>query len=1217
MSAEKIIRKHSIKASSIHTPACPGKRVYDPKPAFYVEHKLSPCTATASMFVYSQGNIITCAQRDTLIVEQRFLQHTEEVRLLEADTVSGRGDGKLVVSYDSGKTAIVWDCTTGDEMARFYSQENLTVAAWMRNGNIVFGDELGNVILFELSTSENLYVKTIDQVSITALAPAVDCRTFAIGFSNGSLYIATLQPCFTVLHDLTKPKITTSITTLAWHASSPRQKSVLLATQYCDGNLRIWSIPKYHICTETAKVMRILQRTDKVQNGPHWSAWSKNGRIIQFCERETWSWDVRTKNVTYEAVPTPDIIKGLAIYGPGAILFTLSHNNSVQQFNLKSSPHIVASVQHSTNRIPLSIQIPEEKERRKDILKFSDERGTTNMQTGAGNLGGDQNEIITASSSSSRENYGLEDSENYTTSHSEILSPISVRSQVSKTSRSSCGLQNISNMSRDTADETSISTGSSLHSSQGYSLDSSRGSISPSSSSSRSNNSLNSPFKNPYSHHKARQNHIQPSDLFKYTNYRLFNVVDRQQEALDTSKLSSHDCRRQMLRIIFGWDGEAEGLIEDEISRQPFGSVSRFLLAKWLGEIDINIMSPMSESMTYSDWMLLALCGINGASRHEKQNKIARAYVQRLLREGDIHTAATFMISLGDKNDAIEIYVSHKRYMEALILTCYVFPADWQRQAQLIRKWGEWAVQHSQHNLAIKCFSCTVSEFTQPWYSPGYHGNRFSTLQTEICMQSPPESPSSAHEPQTSNTKTSALKLITSFEGASGKISCSRINEHEKNLNDTVSSLSESEFSHVASLRSEPQSAYNTPASERTATPGGFQRQRLPSIGEMHSDNFPLGKADNPTKPNFSKGNSETLRNQVHKLHEAVNFEKPGSKPKNFNAKIPMIQRSRNFLIAPLSLSASLEPSLMSQAARNISESFDDPKNDKLEISWPPMEDIITGDYMTSPGSSIASSRCRNEKQNSVDSLVKIASKPPEIITPRSEREDSHSDLVQTDNLAPTSQIIDYYIDALESAQYQFKNGESQDLKLKNSRPSEFVETSTGKSKFDGFIEDRESSVTQSKKNLESSLLFSKATAGNLPDFSSNSPSNNKAHLNTRNQVVSKRRPALKSSFSQDTPPSLLNDSSWIKPEINATSNNGIRLFPDTDKVGEDKKGKGNYCEMPSSLMKSVRHCDNDKDNNEKYDFSDEGLMHSDDQNYIEFPSNSRNVLRSRGLGGK
>ncbi|KAG0651597.1 hypothetical protein D0Z07_1811 [Hyphodiscus hymeniophilus] len=66
-------------------------------------------------------------------------RHTEEIQLLAVDTVSDRGAGRLVVSYDAGQTAIVWDCMTGDEVARFASYENLTVAAWMRNGNVAFG----------------------------------------------------------------------------------------------------------------------------------------------------------------------------------------------------------------------------------------------------------------------------------------------------------------------------------------------------------------------------------------------------------------------------------------------------------------------------------------------------------------------------------------------------------------------------------------------------------------------------------------------------------------------------------------------------------------------------------------------------------------------------------------------------------------------------------------------------------------------------------------------------------------------------------------------------------------------------------------------------------------------------------------------------------------------------------------------------------------------
>ncbi len=98
-----------------------------------------PCDATASMFLYAQGNSVVCAHHDTLTIERRFCKHTEEVQLLAVDNVSERGSGRLVISYDAGQTAIVWDLMTGDEIARFASYNNLSVAAWMRNGNVAFG----------------------------------------------------------------------------------------------------------------------------------------------------------------------------------------------------------------------------------------------------------------------------------------------------------------------------------------------------------------------------------------------------------------------------------------------------------------------------------------------------------------------------------------------------------------------------------------------------------------------------------------------------------------------------------------------------------------------------------------------------------------------------------------------------------------------------------------------------------------------------------------------------------------------------------------------------------------------------------------------------------------------------------------------------------------------------------------------------------------------
>jgi hypothetical protein len=109
-------------------------------PPAEVTRDFEPCAATASMFLYAQGNTVVCAHHDTLTIERRFSRHTEEISLLAVDTISDRGAGRLVVTYDVGQTAIVWDCMTGDELARFASYENLTVAAWMRNGNVAFGE---------------------------------------------------------------------------------------------------------------------------------------------------------------------------------------------------------------------------------------------------------------------------------------------------------------------------------------------------------------------------------------------------------------------------------------------------------------------------------------------------------------------------------------------------------------------------------------------------------------------------------------------------------------------------------------------------------------------------------------------------------------------------------------------------------------------------------------------------------------------------------------------------------------------------------------------------------------------------------------------------------------------------------------------------------------------------------------------------------------------
>jgi hypothetical protein len=103
-------------------------------------------------------------------------------------------------------------------------------------------------------------------------------------YQNGSLLIATLQPRFTILHNLTTSRAPSPIVTLAWHASSSKQKSDMLASQTSDGDLRVWSIAKNPTSSDTAKVVRVLKRSENFHPGANWLGWSKNGRIVQYSE---------------------------------------------------------------------------------------------------------------------------------------------------------------------------------------------------------------------------------------------------------------------------------------------------------------------------------------------------------------------------------------------------------------------------------------------------------------------------------------------------------------------------------------------------------------------------------------------------------------------------------------------------------------------------------------------------------------------------------------------------------------------------------------------------------------------------------------------------------------------------------------------------------------------------------------------------------------------
>ncbi|EXA29723.1 hypothetical protein FOVG_18830 [Fusarium oxysporum f. sp. pisi HDV247] len=776
-----------------------------------------PCAATASMFLYAQGSSVVCCHHDTLTIERTFSRHADEVQLLAVDNQSEAGGGRFVVSYDAGQTAIVWDLMTGDEISRFACYNHLTVAAWMKNGKVAFGNTKGSIIIFEPSTSEHISSGTIGQITVTALAPSADCRTFAIGYQNGSLFVATLQPRFTVLHNLTTSRGPSPIINLAWHASSSRQKSNMLAVQMHDGVLRVWSVAKTYSADDPAKIVRNLRKAETSVEGPNWMGWSKNGRIIQYSDSQTQSWDVRTKHVTHDPIPTLDLVRGLAVYGPGATLFTLGPNNTVQQFDLNSPAIIVANVQHPANLLPPLPPVSEESGDRSatSATTIASESETSSIPLYVNISESEEDHLSPFARLTRRQAYDS-GNEPY-----ESASPVSSRSGLSSLSKSSAGSSQTpgrypgSMRSRGLSENTYISAGTSIRSStigncahgntrdlDTYSMGCSLGTTSvPSMVSSRSRRRP-SRLRNEV---PCSPDDNKVHDLFKFTRACLSDIPYNHAMGANSARLTNDDLRRQMLNTIFGWNKEVEDLIRDEMSRHPQGSASRILLAKWLGDIDLNIMNANFENMTSSDWMLLALSGIGG---HTSQQKLGHTY----------------------------------RYMEALILTCLSAPSVWERQAAIIKKWGEWAVQHGQQQLAIRCFACTDQESTEPWTSPSASHLNFQAMTPSIPeVLSPPLSPPGVQRgPQRSIAKTSALKLITSFGDQTQKskffADVGGQTTIAARVTPIVDSAGSPTFSHTSNneattafLRPSNNSRFNTPVSARG-------RGRLPSIGEIPSD---------------------------------------------------------------------------------------------------------------------------------------------------------------------------------------------------------------------------------------------------------------------------------------------------------------------------------------------------------------------------------------------
>lgn len=283
-----------------------------------------------------------------------------------------------------------------------------------------------------------------------------------------------------------------------------------------------------------------------------------------------------------------------------------------------------------------------------------------------------------------------------------------------------------------------------------------------------------------------------------------------------------------------------------------------------------------SESMTSSDWMLLALSNMGQGS----QKKVGEAFVQRLLEKGDIHPAVAIFLGLGEHNDAIEVYVSRKYYMEAILLTCLTFPTDWQRQSYLVRKWGEYAVAHGKAELAVRCFSCMGLETTEPWFSPRAQDAVFSAQKQALLgsQLSPPLSPPSVGSSRVA-ARMASLKLVTDFTRGPQPKQIVHEEDDKTPMNAGVTPIAESAISPAvgnhAWIGRAARDASREPSSARTATPGSYGRKRFPSrsdTGRGTTNNQSLASLAIPDRGQRGESHPRTAVDNVGREAETLPF---------------------------------------------------------------------------------------------------------------------------------------------------------------------------------------------------------------------------------------------------------------------------------------------------------------------------------------------------------
>lgn len=535
----------------------------------------------------------------------------------------------------------------------------------------------------------------------------------------------------------------------------------------------------------------------------------------------------------------------MANYGQGATLFTLGPNHTVEQYDVSHST-LVKRVQYQPMLAP-----PVPSKPNQSMPQSGNQSLSATAPHKPGSHGSDPSRAPVTLSTIQRSAKDMLSAENVRLAQSDISSPISASSRNRADFSSSISSNpryertNRSNSSYAASGTTFSALSPSMVGRD--SVFSGGSSIFPGTQTG-SRNSSGWRSKGSRLRQEYHRSPVVNVDLFPRTRKRLKTVTYSEPRTLDQEGLSPDDLRKQMLAVVFGWDRDIEPLIRDEIMHHDPGSTSAVLLSKWLGEVDPDMMAGIMNSGTSSssDWMLLALSTMGGGQ--DSMGKMGEAFVQKLLQQGDFHTSATILLSVGNHEDALEVYVSRRYYMEAILLTCLVFPTNWQKQAHLVRRWGESVMENSQQQLAVRCFTCTGMN-PPTWATRSTRSTRSESTASQptpsiSSVLGPPISPPPSNLKGAGSvrmtTKNSSLKVITSF-GAPGearfKFPGLRSDDCTPTNAPGITPIAESAISPGETpgglLR---HSRYKNNLPVRMNTPSDAHRNRLPSIGETPID---------------------------------------------------------------------------------------------------------------------------------------------------------------------------------------------------------------------------------------------------------------------------------------------------------------------------------------------------------------------------------------------